>query len=218
MTVKAVIWDMDGVIADTAPFHFQAWQSLAKDVGVPFTEADFTQTFGKRNPEIIADKFGGGIPVEEQNRLAQRKEEMFRRIIGQSVRPFPGVLNLMLSLKAGKWKMALVSSTPLENIKLIMHALDIAYLFNTVVSDSDVSRGKPDPEGFLLAAGRLGVAPDSCVVIEDAVAGVSAAKNAGMKCVAVTNTHPAVRLVEADIIVDSLEEVTAENLEALLQQ
>jgi beta-phosphoglucomutase-like phosphatase (HAD superfamily) len=111
-----------------------------------------------------------------------------------------------------------VSSTPPENIRLIMNALDIAYLFNTVVSDSDVSRGKPDPEGFLLAAGRLGVAPDSCVVIEDAVAGVSAAKNAGMKCVAVTNTHPAVRLVEADIIVDSLQEVTVDTLEALLQK
>jgi len=216
MASKAVLWDMDGVIADTAPFHFLAWQKVAQDRGIAFTEDDFRDTFGKRNPEIIAEKFSKDISPQEIDSLARRKEELFRRIATQSIKPFPGVLNLLLSLRSAEWKMALVSSTPVENIELITHSLEITGLFDTTVADRDVLRGKPDPEGFLLAAERLGVAPSSCVVIEDAIAGVRAAKNAGMKCIAVTNTHPAERLKEADRVVDSLEIVTVNTIESVL--
>ncbi len=217
MTSKALIWDLDGVIADTAPFHFRAWQRVARDRGVIFTETDFRQAFGKRNLEIIAEKFGKDIASQETESLSLKKEELFRRIARGSIKPFPGVLNLLLSLKSAMWKMAIASSTPEGNIRLITRSLEIASLFDTVISDRDVSRGKPDPECFLLAAERLEAAPGSCVVIEDAIAGVRAAKNAGMKCIAVTNTHPAEKLVEADKVVDSLEEVTLNALESLLR-
>jgi beta-phosphoglucomutase family hydrolase len=217
MVPKALIWDMDGVIADTAPYHFLAWQRVARDRGIAFTQADFRQIFGKRNPDIIAEKLGMDISSRESDSLALKKEELFRRIAGQSIKPFPGVLNLLLSLKSATWKMAVVSSTPEENINLIIHSLEIAGLFDTVISDRDVSRGKPDPEGFLLAARKLAIEPSSCVVIEDAIAGVRAAKDAGMKCIAVTNTHPAEMLQEADKVVDSLERVTVSTLESLLK-
>ena len=217
MALKAVIWDLDGIIADTAPFHFLAWQRVAQDRGTTFTEADFRQTFGKRNPEIIAEKFEGVHSPQEIAVLSQKKEGIFRRIAQQSIKAFPGVLNLLLSLKSSEWKTALVSSTPRENIRLITNALDIATLFDTVVSDQDVSKGKPDPEGFLLAARRLEVYPGNCVVIEDAIAGVRASKAAGMKCMAVTNTHPAEKLVEADRTVDSLEALSVETFEFLLK-
>ena len=217
MATKALIWDLDGVIADTAPFHFRAWQRVAQDKGIAFTEADFKQTFGKRNPEIIAAKFNPDSSAQEIEELACKKEELFRRIAKQSIKPFPGVLNLMLSLRAAMWKMAIASSTPVENIKLITQSLDIAGLFDAVVSDKDVLRGKPDPEVFLLAADKLGATPADCIVIEDAVAGVRAAKDAGMKCIAVTNTHPADKLAEADKVVDSLETVSVDTLEALLR-
>ena len=218
MAPNAVIWDLDGVIADTAPFHFLAWQRVARDRGITFTEIDFKQTFGKRNPEIIAEKFSPGLTSAEIETLSIHKEEIFRRIAKQSIKPFPGVLNLLLSLKSAMWKMALASSTPAENIRLIAGALGIAGLFDTVVSDKDVSRGKPDPEGFLLAASRLEVLPIDCVVIEDAVAGVRAAKAAGMKCIAVINTNPAEVLAEADKVVDSLEAVTVNTFKLLLQE
>jgi beta-phosphoglucomutase family hydrolase len=217
MTSKALIWDLDGVIADTASFHFLAWQRVAQDRGIAFTETDFRQTFGKRNPEIITEKFGTDIPLQDMENLAIKKEELFRRIAKQSIKPFPGVLNLMLALRASAWKMAIVSSTPVENIRLIIQSLDIAGLFDTIVADKDVSRGKPEPDGFLLAAERLEASPSHCIVIEDAIAGVQAAKNAGMKCIAVTNTHPADRLAQADRVVDSLEAISVETLEALLQ-
>jgi len=215
MSSKALIWDLDGVIADTAPFHFRAWQRVADDRGITFTEADFRQTFGKRNPEIIAEKFGDVSPQEAEE-IARTKEEVFRRIAKQSITPFPGALSLLLSVRAAGWSTALASSTPPENIRLILASLEIAGLFDAVVSSADVNKGKPDPESFLLAAERLGVAPGDCVVIEDAVAGVAAAKNAGMKCIAVTNTHPEEKLADADKVVDTLEGITPEAVGSLL--
>jgi beta-phosphoglucomutase family hydrolase len=216
MDIRALLWDMDGVIADTAPFHFEAWRQAARDRGIEFTEADFRQTFGKRNPEIIAEKIDPDMPPEEAAAFALEKEEVFRRLAGEGAQPFPGVLDLLRAAGAAGWRMAIASSTPAGNIEMLTRTLGIAGLFDAAVSDQDVSRGKPDPECFLIAAARLGAAPHRCVVIEDAVAGVEAAGKAGMKCIAVTNTHPAASLNEADLVVASLEEVTTETLESLL--
>ena len=208
---------MDGVIANTAPFHFQSWQLFAREYGCTFTEMDFKQSFGKRNPEILIEKFDSDLSFEDIKRLAERKEEIFRDLIGEKAEMFPGVLDLMQSAEENGWKMALVSSTPPENIDLILQTLDIRNFFNVVISDGDVSQGKPDPEGFLLAAKKLDAIPPNCVVIEDAVAGVRAAKSGGMKCIAVTNTRSADKLSEADLVVDSLTNVAVETLEGLLK-
>ncbi|GAI34174.1 unnamed protein product, partial [marine sediment metagenome] len=110
-------------------------------------------------------------------------------------------------------KMALASSTPMENIRLITGSLGIANCFQAIVTGHEVTEGKPSPQVFLLAAQRLGVEPENCVVVEDAVAGVTAAKRAGMHCLAITNTHPKQSLKQADLIVDSLEAVTVNDLE-----
>ena len=216
MEARAVLWDMDGVIADTAPFHFMAWRQAARDRGVEFTEADFRQTFGKRNPEIIAEKIDPHMPPQESEAFARTKEAVFRRLAGESAQLFPGVLDLLHAARDAGWRMAVASSTPAENVELLTRTLGIASLFDVTVSDRDVSRGKPDPECFLIAAGRLGAAPRRCIVIEDAVAGVEAAGYAGMKCIAVTNTHPAERLKQADLVVASLEAVTVGTLDSLL--
>lgn len=216
MEVRALLWDLDGVVADTAPFHFMAWQHTARDRGIDFTEADFRQTFGKRNPEIIAEKIDADMPPDEADAFAQRKEEVFRRLAGEGAQLFPGVLDLLHGARAAGWRTAIASSTPADNIELLTRSLAIAGLFDAIVSDRDVSQGKPDPECFLTAAAHLGAPPQRCVVIEDAMAGVEAAGNAGMKCIAVTNTHPAERLERADLVVTSLEEVTVERLDSLL--
>ena len=216
MVSKAVIWDMDGVIADTAPFHFEAWQQIARIEGVSFTKSDFRQIFGKRNAEIIVEIFGQSISAREMESLAQSKEEMFRRIAGQSVKPFPGVLNLLHSMHKAEWKMALASSTPVENIELITGTLEITELFDAIVSADDVSQGKPNPEVFLTAAEKLAIDPARCIVIEDSIAGIQAARAAGMKCIALTTTNRPSRLSEADLIVDRMDKVTVRTLDSLL--
>ena len=213
---KAVIWDMDGVIADTAPYHLSAWQEVFRKRGVKFTEEDFKRNFGRRNDTIIRDTLGEQIAQGEIDAIAREKEETFRSLAGQKIKPFPGAVALLQSLRKHKFKMAIASSTPMENIQLITRSLGIDNCFQSIVTGQDVTEGKPSPQSFLLAAQRLGVEPRNCIVIEDAVAGVAAAKRAGMRCLAITNTHPRQSLKQADLIVDTLEAVTVNDLEKLL--
>ena len=214
--VEAVIWDMDGVIADTGPYHLSAWQEVFRQRGVKFTEEDFKRNFGRKNDTIIRDALGEQIAQGEIDSIAREKEKTFRRVIGQKIKTFPGAVELLQSLKQHRFKMAIASSTPIENIRLITGSLGIDNCFQSIISDKDVTEGKPSPQGFLLAAQRLGVEPRNCIVIEDAMAGVAAAKRAGMRCLAITNTHPRQSLKQADLIVDTLEAVTVNDLEKLL--
>jgi beta-phosphoglucomutase family hydrolase len=214
--IGAVIWDMDGVIADTAPYHFSAWQETFQKRGIKFTERDFRHSFGRRNDTIIRNTLGEEIAQDEIEAIAREKEATFRRIIGQKIKPIPGAVELLQSLKQNGVKMAIASSTPIENIRLITGSLGIANCFQAIVTGHDVTEGKPSPQVFLMAAQKLGVKPESCVVIEDAVAGVTAAKRAGMHCVAVTTTHSRQSLKGADLIVKTLEEISINDIEGLL--
>jgi len=215
-STTAVIWDMDGVIADTAPYHLKAWQEVFSKRGVRFSEEDFRESFGLRNDTIIRNVLGEAVSQDEINAVASGKEENFRRRISKDLKPLPGVIKLVKSLTEGGFRMALASSAPVENIQLLTEGLGIDKFFQCIIAEKDVTEGKPSPQGFLLAAQKLGVNPRNCIVIEDAVAGVAAAKRAGMHCLAVTNTHPKASLTEADLIVDSLGAVTVNDLEGLL--
>jgi beta-phosphoglucomutase family hydrolase len=213
---KAVIWDMDGVIADTAPYHLRAWQEVFRRRGVRYTEDDFKRNFGKRNDSIIRSVLGSWVPFAGMEAIAAEKEELFRRWAGRRIRPLPGAIELMQALREHGFAQAMGSSAPLENIELVTRRLGIAGFFRVIVSGREVTEGKPSPQVFLRAAERLGARPEDCVVIEDAVAGVSAAKRAGMSCIAVTSTNSRDKLSGADLIVDTLEEVTVAGLASLL--
>jgi len=214
---KAIIWDMDGVIADTAPYHLKAWQEVFQKRGVAFTEEDFRRNFGQRNDTIIRDTLGELTSQSEIDTIAREKERKFRKTVRQNIKPLPGAIELIKSLAQHGFKLALASSAPIENIKLLIKGLGIDNCFHAIVSGSDVTEGKPSPQGFLLAAQRLGVEPKNCIVTEDAIAGVSAAKRAGMHCLAVTNTHPRPSLTEANLVVDTLEAITVNDLDRLLK-
>ncbi len=211
--LKAVLWDMDGVIADTGPYHFQAWQETFKKRGVHFTADDFKRRFGQRNDTIIRSIISDSLSQDEIDIIANEKEADYRSRVAQTVKPLPGAIELIRLLKEQGIKVAIASSAPMENIQLVLSGLGIDNCFDTIVWGREVTEGKPSPQVFLLAARKLGVQPQECVVVEDAVAGVAAAKKAGMKCVAVTNTHPEVSLKEADLIVDTLEAVGVNDLE-----
>jgi beta-phosphoglucomutase family hydrolase len=202
---KAVLWDLDGVLVDTAPFHFQAWQELFQSVGEGFADADFRRTFGLRNDAILRDILGELTPAEVE-RLAQRKEELYRDKVEGRVTVIPGAMDLLRRLQERGSKMAIVSSTPRENVRVVLRSLGLEGVFGAVVAEEDAPKGKPDPQGFLVAAEKLGVAVGECVVIEDAPGGVEAAKRAGMRCIGVTTSRPREALAGADLVVDSLEE------------
>jgi beta-phosphoglucomutase family hydrolase len=213
--LEAVLWDLDGVIADTGSYHCRAWQEIFGRRRVKFTEEDFMRDFGQRNDTIIRHAMGDNISPQELDIIASEKEATYRRLVADNIRALPGAIELIKSLREHGIKSAIASSAPLENIKLIIRKLDIEECFQAIVWGREVAEGKPSPQVFLLAAQKLGSKPGNCVVIEDAVAGVTAAKRAGMKCVAVTNSHPADSLKEADLIVDTLEAVHIRDLARL---
>ena len=213
---KAVIWDMDGVIADTAPYHFKAWQEVFQKRVVVFTEDYFRRNFGQRNDTIIRNTLGKDISQSEIDTIATEKEENFRRGVKNNIKPLPGAIKLIKSLKEHGFALALASSGPIENIQLLIRGLGIENFFQAIVSGREVKEGKPSPQSFLLAAKKLGVKSQNCIVIEDSIAGVAAAKRGGMHCLAVTNTNPKTSLMAADVVVDTLETVRASDVERLL--
>jgi beta-phosphoglucomutase family hydrolase len=214
----AVIWDMDGVIADTGPFHLAAWQKVFRERGVDFTPEAFTRHFGQRNDTIIPAALDKAVDRETLETISREKEAAFRAAAVGQIKPFPGVLTLLDGLRRSGFRLALGSSAPLENVNLIIGELGIADSFEAIVTGRDVTEGKPDPQVFRLAAQRLGVTPGCCIVIEDAPAGVAAAGRAGMRCVAVTNSHPAMVLKQADLVVDTLEKVKVVDLARLISR
>jgi HAD superfamily hydrolase (TIGR01509 family) len=148
--------------------------------------------------------------------ISDEKEIAFRRLIRGAARPLPGVLRWLARLQAAGVRQAVASSGPMENIEAVVDELGIRHYFQTLVSGARMA-GKPDPAVFLEAARRLGALPEHCVVVEDAVAGVEAARRAGMRCIAVTTTNPAALLQGADRIVDSLEALPDDAFERVLE-
>jgi len=204
---KTILWDMDGVIADSHSLHFAAWQEAFAKRGTKFAKDDFTRLFGARNDFIVNTVMSREFAEEQVKILTQEKEEIFRRKARGNIKPFPGAVNLLNAIKKGNFKLGLVSSAPKENIDLVLSELNLEGIFDCIVFGQEVSESKPSPQIYLLAAKKLQVTPDDCVVIEDSPLGVKAAKTSGMKCLAITNTHPQQELGEADKVVDSLEDL-----------
>ena len=215
--LKAVLWDMDGVIADTADYHYGAWRDVFKERGIEFSKADFMRHFGQRHDTIIKFALGDKLSPEEVNAITEKKQALYRRRVSQNIIPLPGAIKLIKLLNRHRIKTAIASSAVLKNIDVILQGLGIENSFQAIAFGTEVAEGKPSPQIFQLAATKLGVKPANCVVIEDAIAGVAAAKRAGMKCVAVTNSHPGTRLKNADLIVDTLEKVDISVLSGLFK-
>jgi beta-phosphoglucomutase len=217
---RAVIWDVDGTLVDTAELHFQAWCALAREIDKPFTRADFASTFGWRNPEIIPKLWGTDYSPQQVDDLGRRKEDLYRQEAKKGVALLPGVRALLEQLHGAGYRQAIGSSAPRNNLELILELTQTAARFEAIVSMEDTQRGKPDPEVFLRAAGKLHVAPNGCVVFEDAPVGVQAAKAGGMKCVGVTfvghHSDESLRRAGADLVVPTLERVNVATVRNLL--
>jgi beta-phosphoglucomutase len=217
---QAAIFDVDGVLVDSYRAHFESWRLLGRELGFELSEPDFASTFGRTSREIIR-RFRPGPELEEGElrRLDERKEALYRELVSRSFPAMDGARELVESLAREGILVAVGSSGPPENVALALERLGIRPYVSAVVTGRDVRRGKPDPEVFLLAAERLGVRPDRSVVVEDAPAGIVAAKAAGMKAVAFLSTGRAERDFEgcgADLLVRSLRELDAGRLRSLL--
>ena len=215
---RAVVWDLDGVLVDSAAAHNVSWQAMSERFGVPYDpDGDFPNIFGKHNTDIMDMLWQITDPARVAE-MADAKETAFRSEATQ-LKPLPGVVTLVRELARRGWKQAIGSSAPMENIRVLLDATGVGPYMQAIASGDDVAAGKPDPQVFLIAFQRLGVPPQNGVVIEDAPAGIQAGVRAGAATLGVTTTQTVETLQSAgaDRVVASLAEVTVDELEDLVR-
>jgi beta-phosphoglucomutase len=224
--LRAVIFDFNGIIVDDEPIHFELFQKVLREEGVALTEKDYYARYLGRDDRgcFTAAYQDGGREIKEPqlSSLIERKAAYYVEAIQQKMKVFPGVKNLVPEL-ARQFHLAIASGALRNEIDLILSTVSLRNYFKAIVSAEDVKRGKPEPEIFLNALSKLNAHLDyggaitaaECLVIEDSREGIRGARNAGMKCLAVTNSHRAEQLREADAVVNSLEGVRVPFLQNL---
>ncbi|GAA4395553.1 beta-phosphoglucomutase [Nibrella viscosa] len=212
MTIKAFLFDLDGVIVDTAIFHYQAWRRMANELGFDISEEFNEQLKGisrVESLEIILQHGNLVLPEERKAELAAQKNQWYLELVSRMTPDdiLPGVPAFFSQVHDAGIKTALGSVS--KNARLILERIGMSNVFGTVIDGNKIARGKPDPEVFLKGAEELGVSPADCVVFEDAVAGIEAAKRGGMLAVGIGSPNV---LTQADIVWPSLEHVTVTQL------
>ncbi len=211
-----MIFDLDGVLIDSYRAHFASWRRLYAELGIEYSEKAFAADFGRTSRDILRRTLGNEVTDERIAALDERKESLFRDFLRQDFPAMDGAAELIDALAADGFLLAVGSSGPPQNIALSLEKLARAEKFAVVVTGNDVSRGKPDPQVFQLAAERLGVPAESCAVVEDAVHGIEAARRAGMVGIALTGTTTRDQLAHADLVVERLREITPQKIRGLL--
>lgn len=212
----AVLWDLDGTLVDSEECHWRAWQETMATQGVTITREQFLATFGQRNDSIVPQLLGLEASAERVEQIGEAKEECYRRLVrAGGLALAPGAAGWLKRLQADGWLQAIASSGPRRNVEVVLEALAFSGYFQAIVSAEDVLKGKPDPEVFLLAASRLGVPPSRCIVVEDAAAGIQAARRAGMRSIGLSRGGTG---LAADLVVPSLTALPTDAFSRLLEE
>jgi len=214
--IKAVIFDMDGVVVKTGSIHHVAEMKVLKDIGIDITLEEVEFYAGVAAEVYFKDilkKYKKTVNLKE---LIKKKYKIVYDILKDGVPVIPGALELIQSLKKNQIKIALASGSPREFVNFVVSKLNLKKVFDAVISLGEITNSKPNPEIFLLAAKRMNIDSKDCLVIEDAHLGVLAAKNAGMKCIGFINKDSGDQdLSKADLIVDDLNEITLDKIQNL---
>lgn len=193
----AVIFDMDGVLLDSGAHHRDAWRQLLADLGLEPAPDFWRRTIGRPAEEAVAHLLERPVPPAEAAALARRKREHYARLAARGMLPVPGAPSFVGVLAAGGVPRAVATSASRHDVEMLLTAIGVRQHFEVVVTADDVRWGKPNPEVYLRAATGLGLPPKGCLVFEDSVVGVHAARNAGMRVIGVTTAHSARELLAA---------------------
>jgi beta-phosphoglucomutase len=194
--IAGIVFDLDGTLTDNMGLHAEAFARFAARHGLPpLTAADRARLDGKRNSEIFPVLFGRPLPPAEWRAYEEEKESLYRELSTGRLRPLRGLHALLALAEATRLGLAVATSAPAPNVEHTLRELGLASRFPHVVRGDEVPRGKPDPDVFLEAARRMGLAPSDCLAFEDAPSGIAAARRAGMRVVGVTTSFPAATLL-----------------------
>ena len=210
-----VLWDLDGTLIDSGEHHYAAWRDTLAERGREHSREEFARFFGRRNDVILREMFGDRLSPEEAARVADDKEERYRRLVqADGLEPLPGVMGWLRRLREKGFRQALATMAPGANVKVVVEILGLGPLLDATAAAEDVESGTPDPGIFLEAARRIDVPPGRCVVVEDAPAGLEGARRAGMRSVGIRSSHHPE--LEADVVVGSLTELAPGVFEELI--
>ena len=217
MKYSALIFDMDGTLVHNMPIHNQAWQDTLAEAGVQIDKDEFNRaTTGKKTAEILRLMLGAQLSDADLAYWEQRKEALYRERYACCREPLPGLLHLLEQAQSLGLRMAVATAAPPDNIGFILDELDLRRYFDAVVGGQDVKFGKPDPEIFLKSARTLGVEPSACLVFEDALSGIEAARRAGMAAVMICTTIEAAEVAGQPHVLRAVPDFTHLDLAALL--
>lgn len=211
----AIIFDMDGVVIDNYKYHERAWRLFADKYDLKFD--DFKKkVFGGTNKDHLQTLFGKVLSKDELNEFANEKESLYRNLYAPYIKPINGLKEFLIALRLNEIPIALATSAPLKNVQFVLEKTKLESYFQVIIDATMVEKGKPDPEVFLKAADKLKIPANNCVVIEDSIHGIKAAKRAGMKVVAIATTLSANEIPDADLIINDFDGLDFEQLRKLL--
>lgn len=212
----AVIFDMDGVLIDSNPYHKKALVQFCLSHGYDLTEEELREKiYGRTNKDWITNLFNGRVTGEELKKYADEKEALFRRLYKGFVKPVKGLIAFLELLEEKNITRAIATSAPRANVDFTLQETHMGEFFTTILDDSYVNKGKPDPEIYLKTAAAINYKPGHCVVIEDSLSGVSSARAAGTKVIGITTTHTREELSDTDLIIDNFTELNIETIASL---
>jgi len=215
-TITAVLFDMDGVLIDSIPTHLEAWAISFQEKNLPgFTNDFYYSMIGCKNSDLLLGHLKNehiSLSDKEIENILLEKEIVFRDLVEKSGKTTPGVKNWLNFLKVNEILCAVASSGVMLNIVHVLKSLDLSEYFTSILSADALPYGKPNPQVFQLAAASLGTDPSECLVIEDAAAGIEAAKSAGMACLAIATSYSSKELTKANLVMDSLQEKSPEEI------
>lgn len=215
--IKGVIFDMDGTLIETTEADYLAWKRVFADYHKELSFEDYFPLIGMKSAMVVQSRLS--LDEEETKKALSQKMRYFSEIVTEKgIQVVPYAIKFLKQLQEEHLKIALATSSRQEKMKLVLQLTNLTTYFDEIVTGDLVHKSKPAPDIFLKAAEKLQLKPEDCLVVEDAANGVKAAKNAGMKCVAITTTHTEDLLQQADLVVNSYEDLDLEKIYAQLQK
>ncbi|MFA0963516.1 HAD family hydrolase [Roseivirga sp. BDSF3-8] len=213
-----VIFDMDGVIVDNHLYHRKSWRTFAEKHGKTISDQEYNEKMnGRTVAEVVKVVFGEAVPAEKVKQYSDEKEALYRELYGPHLEPVPGIVAFLKLLREKGIPTAVATSAPTDNVVFTLDGLDLRQYFDSILDDRAVTKGKPHPQIYEKSVAALGLSPEQCVVFEDALAGMEAARGAGTAVIALATTHPADELSHADEVISDFKGIGVDFVKKVIE-